>query len=203
MVEGKRRVRDRLRSLLTAIVCIFAVFACRPAVGASDRNDATQEGGQPADPAIKAAGFRAKDLKGQTIDLSELLKEGPVFLHFWTTWCPSCQREMTKLDAIGRRYRDNGFHVVAIAQDDAKTLQKVKPLISSKKFVMTVIVDSNKEIGNLYNVRQYPTCYLIAKDGSIVHYAQGYLPGDEERIEELVRNLLGLAPLPAGRERTP
>jgi thioredoxin-related protein len=107
---------------------------------------------------------------------------------------------MTRLDRLLRAYRDKGFHVVAIAQDDTKTVQKIKPLVTSKKFLLTVIADSNKEIGNRYNVRQHPTCFLIAKDGTVVHHAQGYIPGDEDQLEGLVRSLLDLEPLPAGSE---
>jgi cytochrome c biogenesis protein CcmG, thiol:disulfide interchange protein DsbE len=184
-------------STLCGAVILSASIAAVPgrAVGGSGRQAGSrEEAGATAASALKAADFTAKDLLGQPVVLADLLRQGPVFLHFWTTWCPSCQREMAKLDQLDRTYRDRGFHVVAIAQDDQKTMQKVKPLVASKKFVMTVIVDSKKEIGNRYSVRQYPTCFLIAKDGAIAHYAQGYIPGDENRLESLVRGLLGLDP---------
>lgn len=198
MLDGAGRVGGRFRALLFISLCLPIPLAAGPTTAPADPSVSPSSGEPAREAAMKAAGFRAKDLKGQVVDLSALLQEGPVFLHFWTTWCPSCQREMTRLDGLHRAYRDRGFHVVAIAQDDTKTVQKVRPLITGKKFLMTVIVDSNKEIGNRYNVRQYPTCFLIDRDGSIVHYAQGYIPGDEDQLEDLVRKLLSLEPLPAG-----
>ena len=198
MLDGARRAAGRFGARLFAILCFAILFAYPSGHAAGEQAATSAPSGPSRETAMKAASFRAKDLKGQIVDLAELLEEGPVFLHFWTTWCPSCQREMTRLDRLHRAYRDKGFHVVAIAQDDAKTVQKIKPLVTSKKFLMTVIADSNKEIGNRYNVRQYPTCFLIAKDGAIVHYAQGYIPGDEDQLEGLVRKLLGLEPSPAG-----
>lgn len=141
---------------------------------------------------LKAADFTAKDIDGKTVTLSELLKSGPVLLDFWTTWCGPCKKEMPELDKLHQTYKDKGFKVLAIAQDDPKTAQKVKPMIQSQKYSMVVIADSDKEIGRKYNVRQYPTSFLVSQDGTIAHYAQGYLPGDEKKLEGLVRGLLGL-----------
>jgi peroxiredoxin len=141
--------------------------------------------------AVKAAEFTAKDLTGATISLSKLLEEGPVLLDFFTTCCQPCQRALPGLDRLDRAYRGRGFRVVAVSQDDPKTAQKVKPFVQSKGFEMIVIADPKKEIGNVYHVRQIPTAFLIGRDGSIVHFAQGYVPGDDVKWEEMVQGLLG------------
>ena len=40
--------------------------------------------------------------------------EGPVVLHFWATWCPTCVEEMGTLDAITRQCQGNGVRMVAV-----------------------------------------------------------------------------------------
>jgi thiol-disulfide isomerase/thioredoxin len=144
-------------------------------------------------PAIKAPDFTVKDLKGKTVHLAELLAKGPVYLNFWTSWCGPCKREMPELDRIYKTYRNRGFAVVAIAQDDTRTVGKVKPYIDSNKFEFLAATDPDKSVGNAFNVRQYPTSFLIKQDGTVAYFAQGYLPGDEKKIESLVRGLLGMA----------
>jgi peroxiredoxin len=136
--------------------------------------------------------FSAKNLQGETIQLSALLEKGPVLLDFWTTYCKPCKLELPELDRLHRTYRDQGFSVVAISQDDPKTLPRVKPYVEQRKFEMLVLVDPNKEVGNKLNVRLHPTSFLVAKDGSVVHFAQGYRPGDEKELESKVRELLGM-----------
>jgi len=139
-----------------------------------------------------APDFTGRDLKGKSVALSSLLKKGPVLLDFWTTWCAPCKKEMPELDRLHRTYRDKGFQVVAISQDDNRTVGTVQSYIQSKKYQFIVLVDPDKKIGNLYNVRQYPTSFLVAQDRTVRHFAQGYLPGDEKKLESLIRTLVGL-----------
>jgi len=165
--------------------------------GVQTEKEVPATGSTPASPpaaTLKAPDFTVKDLKGQTLQLSELLKKGPVFVDFWTSWCTPCKREMPELDRLHKTYRDRGFAVVAIAQDDTRTASKVKPYIDSNKFAFFAASDPTKSIGNAYNVRQYPTSFLIRQDGTVAYFAQAYLPGDEKKVEALVRELLGLEP---------
>jgi len=76
--------------------------------------------GKPAkeSPVLKAPDFTAKDLQGKEVKASELLKKGPILVDFWTTWCGPCKREMPELDKLHKKYRDRGFSVVAISQDE-------------------------------------------------------------------------------------
>ncbi len=142
----------------------------------------------------KAPEFAARDLKGKIHKLSELLEEGPVFIDFWTTWCKPCKLELPELDRLHRTYREKGFRVVAISQDDQKTVRKVKPYIQSRKYEMLVLVDPKRQIGTAYSVRGiYPTSFLINMKGEIVHFASGYSPGDEIQLEVAIRELLGLS----------
>ncbi len=139
----------------------------------------------------KAPDFSAKDLSGKTVKLADLLQSGPVLVDFWTTWCKPCKNELPELDRLHKTYRDRGFKVVAIAEDDPKSVLAVKPLVTQKKWEMIVLTDTKRDVGNLFNVRNYPTSFLIDKDGTIASFAQGYMPGDEKQLEAKVVGLLG------------
>jgi peroxiredoxin len=160
-----------------------ALTICVLAFGAAEAD----EEGKP-----QAPDFTAKNLAGKKVQLSDLLKEGPVLIDFWTTWCKPCMLELPELDRIHRTYAEHGFKAIAISQDDTKTVRKVKPLVKQKKLDLLVLVDPKREVGTKYGVRNYPTSFLIDQEGGIVHYAQGYNRGDEKELEELVRGLLGL-----------
>ena len=73
--------------------------------------------------------FDLNDLEGNSVKLSELTKQGPVFVQFWATWCIPCKEEMKVLNDLWNKYQDSGFVLVAISIDDQKSLSKVKPYI--------------------------------------------------------------------------
>ena len=171
-----RRVRiAAMRSLL----CL-SILALLPSIAGAQKVELS-----------KAPDFSAKDLSGKTVKLSDLLKTGPVLVDFWTTWCKPCKNELPELDKLYRTYRDRGFQVVALSQDDPKSVLAVKPLVTQKKWEMIVLTDTKRDVGNLFNVRNYPTSFLIAQDGTIASFAQGYMPGDEKQLEAKVVGLLG------------
>ncbi|MFB3909915.1 MAG: peroxiredoxin family protein [Candidatus Eisenbacteria bacterium] len=177
-----------LSSVLAILICACTCLAFSPDPGQAEETSAS-----------KAPDFTAKNLQGEAVSLSEALKKGPVLIDFWTTWCKPCQIELPELDRLHREFQDKGFQVFAIAQDDPKTIAKVKPLVDQKDWKMTVLVDPERKVGNAFHVRNYPTSFLIAQDGTIVHNAQGYMRGDEKVLEEKVRGLLGMG---GGTEHT-
>jgi peroxiredoxin len=138
----------------------------------------------------KAPDFKLRSTEGETIQLQEVLKRGPVYLSFWTTWCKPCQKELPELDKIYQRYRDQGFTLLAISEDDQRTVSRVRPIIRSRKYTFPVLLDTDRRVGNLYGVRNYPTGILIAPDGTIRKVTIGYRKGDEKALEEAIRELL-------------
>lgn len=147
--------------------------------------------------------FTVEGLDGKKYVLKDLLAKGPVLLDFWTTWCKPCMNELPELDKLYQKYQDRGFTLLTIASDDAKTASKIKPLVKSRGFTFPVGTDPERKIGNAYSVRNYPTSYLIGRDGKILSVAQGYRPGDEKKLEEEIVAALGPAPVaaPAGTDK--
>ena len=156
-------------------------------------------GGEPA-AAVKASSegsgisaapdFTATGVDGKTYRLSELLKNGPVLLDFWTTYCGPCMLELPKLQKMWEQYKDRGFTLVGVVCDDQKNAAKIKPTILSKNFKFLNLVDSDHKIGSLYSVRQFPVSVLVAPDGKIATKVEGYKPGGEKEFEKRILPLL-------------
>ena len=138
-----------------------------------------------------APDFTGVGVDGKNYRLTELLKQGPVLIDFWATWCKPCMLEMPKLQDVWQRHKTQGFTLLGIPSDDQKTTAKVKPKIQQMGFVFPNIPDPTRRIGNAYNVRQFPTTVLIAPDGKIVKVTQGFSPGDEKEWERRIVELLG------------
>ncbi len=96
------------------------------------------------------AGFTLPNMANQNVSLSDF--EGDVvMLSFWATWCGPCQVEMPHLQKIYNDYKDQGFVLLAVSADDARSASRVKPLIKSKGFTFPVLLDKQTTLTKRVN----------------------------------------------------
>ena len=134
--------------------------------------------------------LRLKLLNGQKITIHELLKDGPLMIDFWATWCKPCKKVMKYLDQYHQDYADQGFKVLMINQDTPRSLGKVKSYIRSQNHQFFIGLDPNKKIAKKLNGEVMPTMILVDKDGFIKWRHQGYIPGEEIEIEKQIKLIL-------------
>ena len=140
--------------------------------------------------ADEAPDFTLKDLKGKNVKLSEVLKNGPVLLSFWSTWCKNCPEEMKHFQRFFNTYQEQGLTVLAISIDTSKTLAKVKPWIKGRRFDYPVLLDTKGNVKRLYHVKAVPHSFVISKEGKIVYSHIGYRTGEEKPYEDAIKKLL-------------
>lgn len=129
-----------------------------------------------------------KSLDGKTVSTDEFIKDGKLtVVSFWATWCSPCKRE---LDAIADIYPDwqeeYGVELVAITIDNSRQLTKVPGIVSSKNWDYTVLSDSKQQLQRALNFETIPQTFLLDQDGNIVYSHNGYNPGDEDHLEEVI-----------------
>ncbi len=126
-----------------------------------------------------------KTLDGQMVNLADIANEKRfTILSFWATWCSPCKKE---LDAIAEIYNDwldtYDMQLVAISVDDTRALAKVKPMVAEKGWPYLVLTDANQSLMRDLHFQSVPYTVLL-KDGEIIYTHNGYLPGDEDELEE-------------------
>jgi thiol-disulfide isomerase/thioredoxin len=109
--------------------------------------------------------FTLTDLQGQTWTLKDL-KGKVVMVNFWATWCPPCQKEMPDLEALYNQYKDQGFVLLAISQDDETP--KVAPFIAERKITYPIFLDPQQKIGAMFEVNGIPKSFVYDRDGKLV-----------------------------------
>ena len=133
----------------------------------------------------KQADFSLTDLQGRTWNLKEL-RGKVVLVNFWATWCPPCRSEMPDLDALYNQFKDQGFVVLGISDED---LGKVKPYIDQNHYNYPILLDPEARVHKAYNIEGIPRSFLYDREGNLVAQAI------DMRTHEQFMEMLGLAGL--------
>ena len=108
--------------------------------------------------------FTLTDLQGKTWTLKEL-KGKVVLVNFWATWCPPCRKEMPDLNTLYRRFKDQGFVILAISDEEA---DKVKPFIAERNISYPVMLDPGRKVNELFQVQGIPKSFVYDREGKLV-----------------------------------
>ena len=135
--------------------------------------------------------FNVELLDGESKNFSEMYSEGPTLINFWALWCKPCRTEMKALNDIYKKYSDRGFQILGINQDTPRSVAKVKSFVASLSVEYHIGLDPNQELFNMFNGQLIPLTILYDNEGNVVYQNTGYLPGDEFKIEEAVKKVLG------------
>jgi peroxiredoxin len=119
---------------------------------------------EAADAARQQADFTLSDLQGNPWHLRDL-KGKVVLVNFWATWCPPCRKEMPDLQALYDKYKDQGFVVVSISDEEAA---KVQPFISERKISYPVLLDPGRKVNELFQVEGIPKSFVYNREGKLV-----------------------------------
>ena len=134
--------------------------------------------------------LRLKMLNGKYAKLYDFLKDGPMIIDFWATWCEPCKKQMRYLDLFQNHFKEVGLEVLTVNTDTPKSMSKVKPYVRTKGFEFNVAVDPNSQIKKKMKIQQMPTTIIIDQDGTVVYRHKGYVPGDEVGILKAITELL-------------
>ena len=146
----------------------------------------------------QAADFTLRSVDGTSVSLSDY-RGKVVLVNFWATWCQPCQVEMPQLQKMYGELGPQGFVVLSVSADDARSSSQVKPLIKRGGYTFPVLLDTETTVVSQYNPNKVlPYSVLVDREGRILEIFQGYKPGEEVTVRQKVVSALGApAPTPA------
>jgi len=110
------------------------------------------------------ADFTLMDLQGKAWHLQDL-RGKVVLVNFWATWCPPCRKEMPDLDALYSKFKDQGFVVLAISDEEAA---KVTLFITGHKFSYPILLDPGRKVNDAFVVEGIPKSFVYDRAGKLV-----------------------------------
>lgn len=110
------------------------------------------------------ADFTLADLQGKPWHLQDL-RGKVVLVNFWATWCPPCRKEMPDLQVLYDKFKDQGFVVLSISDEEAA---KVAPFIAEQKISYPVLLDPGRKVNEAFIVEGIPKSFVFDRDGKLV-----------------------------------
>lgn len=128
-----------------------------------------------------------KDLSGRGVNIAGL-KGKVVLVDFWASWCAPCREELPVLEALYKKYRAQGFEVVAVNQDQSP--DKARGFLSASPVSFRVVHDGGKAVAGRYAPTKMPSSFLIDRKGIVRHVHAGFRASDRSSMERQILALL-------------
>jgi len=110
-----------------------------------------------------APDFELSTLSGESIQLEDY-RGKVVLLNFWATWCAPCRLEMP---ALQEHFEEHDGKLAVVAINNAENPEDVRNFVEELDLTFDVLLDPEAEVQRLYQVRGYPTSFLVDADGVI------------------------------------
>lgn len=103
-----------------------------------------------------------------------------VFLNFWATWCPPCQREMPEIQKLSEKYQNSeDIAILTVVMPGGQEMDAagIKKFLKEKGFIMPVIFDDGR-LSSSFQITSLPTTYMFDRDGNVYGSVVGQLSSD-------------------------
>ncbi len=143
--------------------------------------------GMKAEPLLnsQAKDWTLKDVDGKQVSLSDF-KGQNMFIEAWVSSCDHCIESIPKVKQVESEFGDK-LKVITVNFD--YDLDETKQAIKDHQIAYKVLI-GNSQFDKDYDIRSFPSFYVIDKAGNIVYTNRGAITGDKEK--ELLDALKGL-----------
>ena len=142
---------------------------------------------QAYNPPVQAPPLDLLDLDGNRKPLSDY-RGRVVLVSFWGTWCPPCVEEMPSIQRLQDRSTDRRFSVLAVNVSEGRN--RVAAFVERNGIRFTVLLDSEADASHAWQVRVFPTSYLVDVSGGVRYRAVGPVDWESGEALEAVQGLL-------------
>ena len=133
-----------------------------------------------------APDFTLKDINGKEVSLSSFAGKS-IILNFWDSTSEHCRCQIAHLNALHRKYQENGLVVIGITRGKADNAAVSE---FSKLEISYILLSDGAEIFQHYGVTGVPCTYYVDKAGKVRYRDVGFSAGGEAKMEENIKELL-------------
>lgn len=147
--------------LLSLGTMIYLMMPQSPVVAESETQDYSTV---PVEVNFAAPALDLTLLDGSPVSLADLRGQ-VVLVNLWATWCPPCRQEMPTLQAFYDKYKDDGFVLIGINQEEPREV--VEPFVAEFGLTFPVWLDLEYLAEQEFNTSNLPSSYVIDRSGIV------------------------------------
>jgi len=115
-----------------------------------------------------APNFIEQSMTGQTINLANYQGK-PVLIHFWATWCPICEVELSGIESVAQDYQ-----VIKIASTSGTNEEVIEYAKNNNMALDNIINDENGMLMKRYGAKALPASFVLDSSGKIEFIEVGF-----------------------------
>jgi cytochrome c biogenesis protein CcmG/thiol:disulfide interchange protein DsbE len=104
------------------------------------------------------------DLDGRQVSLSDF-KGQVVLLNNWATWCPPCREEMPEFKAYYKKYKDEGFQILAVEAGQPE--DEVRAFVEQQGLEFIILLDPENLSLVTFQHSSLPNSFVIDRRGHL------------------------------------
>ncbi|MCX7959122.1 MAG: TlpA family protein disulfide reductase [Deltaproteobacteria bacterium] len=124
------------------------------------------------------------DAQGRVVTENDL-KNGVYILHFWATWCRSCEQELFGISKI----QNKNLRIMCISVDEEPS-NAVK-FLEERNLNLPLFFDKEGKAAKAFGTLKYPETYIV-RDGQVIIKFEGPRDWGDENLIEFILNTAGL-----------
>ncbi len=154
------------------------------------------ETSRPADKIRKEFPFdiALRNAAGDTLNSASVFPQNgkPTVLAFWLTTCVPCRHELAAITQKFEGWKlEKDFNFYAISVDYPKNYEAFQRRVNESGWAFPAYYDLNREFRVILpgELNGLPQTFVLDGKGNIVHQKKKYVPGDEDKLFELIKTL--------------
>lgn len=182
--------------ILLTVLAAATVFIVSNEMGKREQaqppSSNTAAGALPDTAPVKGSPAPAFELQALDDDSVTYRVGGPrdklLLINFWASWCWPCEKEAPDLVKAYDLY-EGKLDLYAVNATDNDKVRNARLFVEEQGFTkFPVLTDSEGTAGKAYKVFNYPTSFLVDRNGYIVERIEGMMT--LEQIEQMVESYL-------------
>ena len=135
--------------------------------------------------------FYCYDVNGNYVELAEIMATPELtMVNVWASWCGPCVGELQEIDALSKKYADDGLAIVGILYDSEEDTGLSDGLDIIEYFGLTYTnLRKPAEFDYVYDLEYFPTTFFLDSDGKFV--CEEVIGADPESYEKIITDRLG------------
>ena len=105
--------------------------------------------------------------ENKEISIKSISSVKPVFMMYWASWCPDCQKQLPIIKKLYDEYKDKiEFILINIADGERETQDKALSYLKDKEYNFNYYSATENAI-DLLKINTIPTKVIVSKDGIV------------------------------------